>query len=571
MMWYSGGSGRSAVSRAVSALVAIVWSSSIALLSSPSAGVILLLGQMTRGVGANPDGYCVKQPWPRCDGLRQVFTEATGSANPFANITLGRHPSAAFADLNNDGHLDLVTASLGPGHEKIKVWYNSGSSDNTWPAEADLTTSPPNPFEGKNPGDRLLSVTFADLDGNGFLDLVVGDFYDKLRVFFNDGTNAWTEATGASNPFSHINAGQFVNPRLADINGDGHLDLALGTGDGNIRVWYNSGTNTWPTESLGRDNPFKSIDVGNSASPNLVDLNGDGFLDLVSGRQETGDIYVWFNDGTNAWPTRATGAANPFDTIFDLSMTQSSGLGKGYSNPVFVDLNNDGKLDMVMGMGGDPGTGHFRVWYNSVASTWPDEATGLANPFAGFTEGSHKAPAFADLNGDGYVDFVYGDYDGKLRAYMNDGNNVYTKAFAQNPFTAGMALRDFGADAKPTFVDVVGDSRRDLVLGTRGAEISGQGIRFRVFENDGSDEWPEAIGAANPFPCPGVECVDPNGVDWKTWGSATPAFVDIDDDGDLDYVFGNYAGECLVVFTSRPLYLIVPTHVLTHHLLSRLR
>jgi hypothetical protein len=265
----------SAVGRAIVALVAVAWSGSSAFLGTWGAGVFLLLGQMTRGVGANPDGYCVKQPWPRCDGLLHVFTEATGAANPFDPLLLEPGAAPVFVDLDEDGFVDMIVGGMYWG--TIQVRYNSGS--NTWPDVATAVTSPPHPWP-----------------------------------------DYWVETSPGSGDF-RVMAGEVNHRRyvcFADLTGDDKLDFITGGKDGNIRVWFNSGSNTWPTEATGAANPFHLHDVGSYATPTFADINNDGFIDLIAGNSD-GKIKVWYNDGTNAWPTEATGSDNPFGTFLTLS------------------------------------------------------------------------------------------------------------------------------------------------------------------------------------------------------------------------------------------------------------
>ena len=122
------------------------------------------------------------------------------------------------------------------------------------------------------------------------------------------------EAIGDANPFGHIDVGYNAAPFLGDINGDGMQDMLIGTGgDDGVKVYLNSGNNTWPTEAIGDANPFGHIDVYDAA-PFLGDINGDGMQDMLVGTGN-GNVKVYLNSGNNTWPTEAIGDANPFGHI----------------------------------------------------------------------------------------------------------------------------------------------------------------------------------------------------------------------------------------------------------------
>ena len=79
---------------------------------------------------------------------------------------------------------------------------------------------------------------FADLDGDGDLDLVLGDGYG-IRAFINDG-GTFTPLAGADDPFCGIDVGYFATPALADIDGDGDLDLVVGNYTGRLTTFENT-------------------------------------------------------------------------------------------------------------------------------------------------------------------------------------------------------------------------------------------------------------------------------------------------------------------------------------------
>ena len=244
--------------------------------------VLLVFGLLMSTVGAA--SFCVKQPWPRCDGQLRQYTEATGVANPFDGIDVESNADPTLVDVNGDGKDDLVVGNYAGN---IKVWMNSGSD--TWPTEA---TGAANPFDGIDVGTRA-APTLVDVNGDGKNDLVVGNNDGNIKVWMNSGSNTWpTEATGAANPFDGIDVGSYAVPTLVDVNGDGKDDLVVGNYAGNIKVWMNSGSNTWPTQATGVANPFDGIDAGERSAPTLVDVNGDGKDDLVVGNY-AGNIKLY--------------------------------------------------------------------------------------------------------------------------------------------------------------------------------------------------------------------------------------------------------------------------------------
>jgi len=286
--------------------------------------------------------------------------------------------------------------------------------------------------------------SFADLDADGDLDLLVGGRLGSTLYFQNTGTaTAASFAAPIENPFGLI-AVPFSNaaPTFADIDADGDLDALVGEVFGNTLFFRNTGTPTVASFAAPISNPFGLSDVGLSARPTFVDLDGDGQFDVVMGAQD-GALRYFRNTGTATAASFAAALGNPFGL---------SDVGS-YAAPTFADLDGDGDLDALVGNG----SGNTMYFQNAGTATAASFAAQIENPF-GLNSGSKTAaPALGDIDADGDFDAMEGNLFGLLRYFNNDtlppsatvlvdDANLTVGETALVSFTFSEAVMGFSAD-----------------------------------------------------------------------------------------------------------------------------
>ena len=265
-----------------------------------------------------------------------VANGTNGSYRTFSTVSLpGIFPSGIVAgDFNRDGLLDLAVvntcgaqnpcfpqaAPLGPGSVTILL----GNGDGTFTAlPAQLPT-----------GSIPYAIAAADLNGDGFLDLVVANSTgNTLSVFMGDGDGTFTPASAS--PATGNGPAALA---IGDFNNDGFLDIAVANStDNTVSILLNQNCRSVAPAACTFAPATVSPPVG--AGPSAIatgDLNGDGFLDLVVANASSNNVTVLLGNGAGAFAAVAPPQNSPnFST------------GTAPDGVVVADFNQDGRLDII--------------------------------------------------------------------------------------------------------------------------------------------------------------------------------------------------------------------------------
>jgi hypothetical protein len=280
------------------------------------------------------------------DGIPDIATAAGGLNSTVVQIFLGNgdgtftsapgvvlgtgifgSTSLATADLNGDGYLDLVVTV----NYLTQVYVLLGNGDGTFAG--------PTSFGSVN---QPCCLAVADFNNDGKLDIAVSDFDNQsVAILFGNGNGTFQSQT------EYPAGGYPYGISAADFNGDGHPDVAVATagfccgGSGGVSVLLNTGHGAFASPvPYGAGLRYYSVSTD--------DVNGDGKLDLLVTDGQEGQLYLGNGDGTFATnPIPIPAGPEPFSATI-------------------VDLNNDGAPDLVV-PNQISGTGNVTILLQSIA------------------------------------------------------------------------------------------------------------------------------------------------------------------------------------------------------------
>lgn len=308
-------------------------------------------------------------------------------------------------DVNGDGLADVVT--LAHGNAYVYLGSASGVLTAVPPAFAGTMDS------GLHDGDGHVAIDVADVDGDGFADLVTA--HSNGTVYVYRGALAGT-FRGATESFAGTYLG-FEPIAVADVDGDGLADL-VSQKDGSLYVHRGRADASFSGSAVASFHGSYDSGAGDGSghlAVDVADVDGDGRADLVSILGATAYVY----------PGQASGAFGSSVASFAGTYRLALVGGQGFEPVAVADVNGDGRADLVSAHTDGNAYVHFGTAgaaFSGRADSFHDTLpTTLFGAAAGY-----EVIAALDVTGDGRADLVTAHTDGDVIVFPADDTGHFT-------------------------------------------------------------------------------------------------------------------------------------------------
>lgn len=395
-------------------------------------------------------------------------------------INVGRRAAPFVCDWNNDSVKDLV---VGNNNGEVLIFLGAGNDSN--PSFGNYSALQFGSGTTLRLGYPVTPcVTFWD--GEGVKDIILGDEEGYLRLYLNIPTLA--TSTFICNPKNYslikanradLDAGYDAKPVVVDWDSDNKKDLIVGDRYGQISLFCNLGQDYAPVFN----SPFQihlngqhELKIGQEADPFVCDWNNDHINDLMLG-DELGRLRICLGNQENT-SLQFAASSQIQQVIGTHTPTVSSLAVAGHASPRVLDWNSDGKKDLLVGST----DGQLYLFLNTGTDEQPTFGTSPTTLFIGTSStsldfGEEARLYIVDWNKDGLFDIVVGNKKGEVYKSLNSGLNkpVWTEKSLVLTINSGYAC--------PSLMDIDGDEKRDLIIG------SGNGYIY-FYKNLGKDNDP---------------------------------------------------------------------------------
>jgi hypothetical protein len=340
-----------------------------------------------------------------CAGSGRVavlINRGEGMFAPSVNYATGQGcRCVTIGDLNGDGLADL--AAVNEGTDQFSVLLNLG----------DGVFAPAVNYPLGDYYMHLSAVAIGDMDGDGHLDLVIGDYTNGFFVAYGLGDGTFAPALRYAQNYGAVS----IIP--VDLNNDGRLDLAY-AGNFRLAVVLNLGDRTFSAPVYYGDpaTRFCSVAAG--------DVDGDGDIDLASAASSQGYVHVWLNRGDGA-----------FDEPASYFLHEVVPPGGGPYNVELGDLDHDGWPDLLA--------------TDDSSYVLRNRGDGTFTAPEAYEKLGAMQTSVDDLNGDDWNDIVSDGGSGSfVTVLLNHGDGTFDR---QNTSEAGdgaygLTTADFDGDGK---------------------------------------------------------------------------------------------------------------------------